>query len=135
MKNTKMESLLKAIENMRGKSNLRNDVLDIIINYIEDYENFKDVRSFIEDIRSYGCVNGMSGELIYYDDIKKFYIENMDEIQDYINELINQGIYSINELHYNEIVWFVFEDIANEYFYFIEDEMNNIETQDEEVDL
>ena len=98
MKNTKMESLLKAIENMRGKSNLRNDVLDIIINYIEDYENFKDVRSFIEDIRSYGCVNGMSGELIYYDDIKKFYIENMDEIQDYINELINQGIYSINEI-------------------------------------
>ena len=133
MKNTKMESLLKAIENMRGKSNLRNDVLDIIINYIEDYENFKDVRSFIEDIRSYGCVNGMSGELIYYDDIKEFYIKNLDEIQDYINELINQGIYSINELHYNEIVWVVFESIANEYFYLIEDEMNNIE--DEEVDL
>ena len=133
MKNTKMESLLKAIENMRGKSNLRNDVLDIIINYIEDYENFKDVRSFIEDIRSYGCVNGMSGELIYYDDIKEFYIKNLDEIQDYINELINQGIYSINELHYNEIVWMVFESIANEYFYLIEDEMNNIE--DEEVDL
>ena len=128
-----MESLLKAIENMRGKSNLRNDVLDIIINYIEDYENFKDVRSFIEDIRSYGCVNGMSGELIYYDDIKEFYIKNLDEIQDYINELINQGIYSINELHYNEIVWMVFESIANEYFYLIEDEMNNIE--DEEVDL
>ena len=133
MKNTKMESLLKAIENMRGKSNLRNDVLDIIINYIEDYENFEDVKSFIEDIRCYGCVNGMSGELIYYDDIKKFYIENMDEIQDYINELINQGIYSINELHYNEIVWVVFESIANEYFYLIEDKINNIEV--EEVDL
>ena len=133
MKNTKMESLLKAIENMRGKSNLRNDVLDIIINYIEDYENFKDVRSFIEDIRSYGCVNGMSGELIYYDDIKEFYIKNLDEIQDYINELINQGIYSINELHYNEIVWTTFEGIANEYFYLIEDKINNIE--DEEVDL
>ena len=133
MKNTKMESLLKAIENMRGKSNLRNDVLDIIINYIEDYENFEEVKSFIEDIRNYGCVNGMAGELIYYDDIKKFYIENMDEIQDYINELINQGIYSINELHYNEIVWTTFEGIANEYFYLIEDKINNIE--DEEVDL
>ena len=133
MKNTKMESLLKAIENMRGKSNLRNDVLDIIINYIEDYENFEEVKSFIEDIRNYGCVNGMAGELIYYDDIKKFYIENMNEIQDYINELINQGIYSINELHYNEIVWTTFEGIANEYFYLIEDKINNIE--DEEVDL
>ena len=134
MKNIeKMELLLKAIENMKGENNLRDNVLDIIINYIEDYENFEDVKSFIEDIRCYGCVNGMSGELIYYDDIKKFYINNLDEIQDYINELINQGIYSINELHYNEIVWATFEGIANEYFYFIENEMDNIE--DEEVDL
>ena len=133
MKDTKkMKSLLDCIENMKGESNLRDDVLDIIINYIEDYESFEDVRSFIEDVRSYGCVNGMVGELIYYDDIKRFYINNLDEIQDYINNLINEGIYSINELNYNEIVWATFESIANEYFYIIENEMDNIEANEDE---
>lgn len=131
MKNTKMESLLKAMESLKGENNLRDNVLDIIINYIEDYENFKDVRSFIEDIRNYGCISGMSGELIYYNDIKKFYINNLDEIQDYINELIDSGIYSINKLNYNEVVWTTFESIANEYFYIMEDKMDSIEGKED----
>lgn len=133
MKNTKMEMLLNAMEELRGENNLRDDVLDIIINYIEDYENFEEVRSFIEDIRKYGCINGMSGELIYYDDIKRFFIDNLDDIQDYINELINEGMYSINELNYNELVWTTFENIANEFFYRIEDMMNDIEEDEEDM--
>lgn len=133
MKNTKMESLLKVIENMKGENNLKNNVLDIIINYIEDYESFEEVRSFIEDIRNYGCVNGMSGELIYYHDIKKFFMDNMEDIQDYINQLIQDGIYSIYELNINEIVWTTFETIANDYFYMIENEMDNIEEDEEEL--
>ena len=139
MKNTKkMESLLNVIAGLKENesSNLRIEVLDILINHIEDCENFEEVRNFMEDLRSYGCVSGMIGELIYYSDTKKFFIENLDEIQDYVNELIQERIYSINELDYNEIVWVVFEGIANEFFYTIDDEIDNIEVEeDEEEDM
>lgn len=130
--NEKMEMLLDGIESMEIKSNLKNEVLDIVINHIEDCENFEEVRNFMKDLRCYGCSSGMIGELIYYEDTKKFFIENIDEIQDYINQLIQEHVYSINELDINELSWIVFENIANEYFYTIDDEMDNIEAEEDE---
>ena len=134
MKNIeKMEMLLNVMEGLKeDATSLRSEVLDILENHIEEYENFEDVRKFMEDLRCYGCVSGMIGELTYYNDTKKFFIENLDEIQDYLNDLIQEHVYSVGEVDYNEIVWVVFEAIANEYFYTIEDEMNNIEAKDEE---
>lgn len=137
MKNTKkMESLMNVMESLKENesSNLRIEVLDILINHIEDYETFDEVRGFMEDLRSYGCTSGMIGELIYYSDTKKFFIENMDEIQDYVNTLVQEHVYSINELDINEISWIVFESISNEFFYTIEDEMDNIEAEEDEED-
>lgn len=137
MKNTKkMESLMNVMESLKENesSNLRVEVLDILVNHIEDYESFEEVKGFMEDLRQYGCSSGMIGELIYYSDTKEFFIDNLDEIQDYVNTLVQEHIYSINELDINEIVWVVFEAIANEYFYTIEDEIYNIEAQDEEED-
>lgn len=137
MKNTKkMESLMNVMESLKENesSNLRIEVLDILINHIEDYETFDEVRGFMEDLRSYGCTSGMIGELIYYSDTKKFFIDNLDEIQDYVNTLIQEHVYSINELDINEIVWVVFEAIANEFFYTIDDEMDNIEVEEDEED-
>jgi hypothetical protein len=133
MKNTKkMEMLLNVMESLKeNASDLRSEVLDILENHIEDCENFEEVRGFMEDLRSNGCVSGMIGELIYYSDTKKFFIENIDEIQDYVNELMLEHVYSINELDINEISWIVFESIANEYFYTIDDEMDNIEAEEE----
>lgn len=138
MKNIeKMESLLNVMESLKydASSNLRREVLDILVNHIEDYENFEDVKKFMEDLRCYGCVSGMIGELIYYSDTKKFFIENLDEIQDYLNDLIQEHVYSVGEFDFNEIVWVVFESIANEYFYTIEDEMDNIEVEEDEEEL
>lgn len=137
MKNTKkMESLMNVMESLKENesSNLRIEVLDILTNHIEDYETFEEVRGFMEDLRCYGCTSGMIGELIYYSDTKKFFIENMDEIQDYVNTLIQEHVYSINELDINEISWIVFESISNEFFYTIEDEMDNIEAEEDEED-
>ena len=137
MKNTKkMEMLLNVMEDLKiGDNNLKCEVLDILVNHIKDYENFEEVRNFMEDLRAYGCVSGMIGELTYYNDTKKFFINNLDEIQDYLNDLIQERLYSINEFDYNEIVWVVFETIANEYFYTIEDEMDNIEAEEDEEDM
>lgn len=137
MKNIeKMESLMNVMESLKENesSNLRDEVLDILINHIEDCEDFDEVRGFMEDLRCYGCSSGMIGELIYYFDTKEFFIKNMDEIQDYVNQLIQEGIYSINELDINEIVWIVFESISNEFFYTIEDEIDNIEAEEDEED-
>ncbi len=138
MKNTKkMESLMNVMESLKENesSNLRSEVLDILVNHIEDYESFEEVRGFMEDLRQYGCSSGMIGELIYYTDTKKFFIDNIDEIQDYINTLVQEHVYSINELDINEISWIVFEAIANEFFYTIEDEMDNIEVEEDEEEL
>ena len=137
MKNIeKMELLLNVMESLKeNESSLRSEVLDILVNHIEDCENFEEVKSFMEDLRCYGCVSGMIGELIYYSDTKKFFIENLDEIQDYLNDLIQEHVYSIGEFDYNEIVWVVFEAIANEYFYTIEDEIDNIEAKEDEEDM
>lgn len=136
MKNTKkMESLMNVMESLKeNESDLRVEVLDILVNHIEDYESFEEVRGFMEDLRCYGCTSGMIGELIYYTDTKKFFIDNIDEIQDYINTLVQEHVYSINELDINEIVWVTFEAIANEFFYTIEDEMDNIEAEEDEED-
>ena len=136
MKNTRMESLMNVMESLKENesSNLRVEVLDILVNHIEDCENLEEVKGFMEDLRSYGCSSGMIGELLYYSDTKKFFIDNIDEIQDYVNELIQEGIYSINELDYNEISWLVFESMANEYFYTINDEIDNIEVEEDEED-
>ena len=136
MKNTKMKMLLNVIESLKvGDNNLKCEVLDILVNHIEDCENFEEVRNFMEDLRAYGCVSSIIGELIYYNDTKKFFINNLDEIQDYLNDLIQEHLYSINKFDYNEIVWVVFETIANEYFYTIEDEMDNIEAEKDEEDM
>lgn len=135
MKNTKMEMLLNVVEGLKeDASNLRLEVLEILENHIEDCENFEEVKGFMEDLRANGCVSGMIGELTYYSDTKKFFIENLDEIQDYLNDLIQEHVYSVGEFDYNEIVWVVFEAIANEYFYTIEDEMDNIEVEANEED-
>ena len=133
MKNTKMEMLLNVMEGLKEDATcLRSEVLDILVNHIEDCENFEDVRGFMEDLRCYGCASGMIGELVYHSDTKKFFIENLDEIQDYLNDLIQEHVYSISEFDYDEMVWAVFEAIANEYFYTIEDEMDNIEANEED---
>lgn len=138
MKNTKkMESLMNVMESLKENesSNLRSEVLDILVDHIEDYESFEEVKGFMEDLRQYGCSSGMIGELIYYSDTKEFFIDNLDEIQDYVNTLVQEHIYSINELDINEISWVVFESIANELFYTIEDEMDNIEVEEDEEEL
>ena len=133
MKNTKMEMLLNVMEGLKeDASSLRSEVLDILVNHIEECENFEEVKGFMEDLRTNGCISGMIGELIYCSDTRKFFIENLDEIQDYLNDLIQEHVYSIGEFDYNEIVWAVFEAIANEYFYTIEDEMDNIEANEED---
>lgn len=64
------------------------------LNYIlENYETDEDLKVFISDLLTHGCVSGMISELIYYEDTNKFFDKYENEIEDLISEnMENLGI-------------------------------------------
>ena len=129
--NKKMDTLLITMEELRSKSNLKNEVLDILERYIKTFECLNHVKEFIDEIRQNGCSEAIF-ELKYNTNIKEFFINNLDEIQNYFNTLIEKGEISINKFNYTEIVWATFEAIANEFFWIIENKIDDIESMEEE---
>ena len=124
----KIEMLLNGIEDMKEESNLKNEVLDMLINHIKECKDLEEVRDFMEGVSLIGVIP----ELIRYNNRKEFFINNLDEIQNYFNTLIEKDEISINKFNYTEIVWATFESIANEFFWTIENKVNNIESMEEE---
>ena len=72
------------LEDLKGYNRLTNHVLDYYIDESVDYDSADDLLRSMEDLQQYGCVSGMIGELIYYDDTEKFF----DEYKEEINEMI-----------------------------------------------
>ena len=86
----------------------------------------------MENLQRYGCVSGMIGSLIYYDDTNKFYDEYKEEINDLLSDLIDGTGLSMNELfgdkfdnedplvlecsNKNLLAWFGFEETANKLY-------------------
>ena len=80
----------------------------------------------MENLQKYGCVSGMIGSLIYYDDTNKFYDEYKEEINDLLSDLIDGTGLSMSELfgdkfdnedplvldysNKNLLAWFGFEE-------------------------
>ena len=76
------------LENLKGSNRLTNHVLDYYIDESVDYESPDDLLKSMEDLQQHGCVSGMIGELIYYDDTIKFFDEYKDEINDILSNVI-----------------------------------------------
>lgn len=100
------------LENMYGESELKDNVIDIILNHIDDYEN---PITFLEDVLQYGCSSGMVSELIYYNETKCFFIKHMEEIFDIYNE-IKDNLSSEFEVDANNLSWLAFEHVVNEIY-------------------
>ena len=100
------------LENMYGESELKDNVIDIILNHIDDYEN---PITFLEEVLQYGCISGMVGELIYYNETKCFFIKHMEEIFDIYNE-IKDNLSSEFEVDANNLSWLAFEHVVNEIY-------------------
>ena len=100
------------LNNMYGENTLKDDVIDIILNHIDDYEN---PITFLEEVLQYGCSSGMIGELIYYNDTEKFFIKHMNDIFEIYND-IKDNLSSDFEVDANNLSWLAFEHVVNEIY-------------------
>lgn len=116
-----MKRYFELLNDLYGESELKNNVIDIILDNIEFYENEK---GFLEDVMNYGCASGIVSELVYFNDTKCFFIKHMKEIFDIYNEL-KDNLSSDFEVNANNLSWLAFEYMVNEIY-------NEVETIEEE---
>ena len=110
-KNTMMEtieSLNVMWKDMKKESKLTSEVIDIILDQIEDYDNPKD---YFEEVLNHGCISAVVPALITYKDTEEFFDRHVDEIFDLLNEIEYREINF--ELNRNNLAWFAFEESLN----------------------
>ena len=100
------------LNNMYGENDLKDSVIDIILNHIDDYEN---PIIFLEDVLQYGCASGMVSELIYFSETKCFFIKHMEEIFEIYNN-VKDNLSSDFEVDANNLSWLAFEYLVGEIY-------------------
>lgn len=100
-----MKKYSELLKGLYGESELKDNVIDIILNNIENYEVEK---GFLEDVINYGCASGIVSELIYFNETKCFFIKHMEEIFDIYNS-IKDNLSSNFEVNANNLTWLAFE--------------------------
>ena len=113
-----MKKYNELLNNMYGESELKDNVIDIILNHIDDYEN---PITFLEEVLQYGCASGMVSELIYFSETKCFFIKHMEEIFDIYNS-IKENLSSNFEVNANNLSWLAFEYMTSIIYNEIEEE-------------
>ena len=96
-----------------------NELLEDMAGYCFNYAN---PAGFFQDLQCGGCASGMIGMFIYHSDCKDFYINHIDSMEDFVEELEDElGSPIKNEAkmpHYTFICWVCYEEhafrIANE---------------------
>lgn len=117
------------LEEMKGYNSLTNRVIDYYIEQAANYDSVDDLIKDMEDLQRYGCVSGMIGDLIYYDDTNQFFDDYKEEINDLLSETLDGTGLSIEELfgdkydkedplnldysNKNLLAWFGFEETSN----------------------
>lgn len=107
------------------RSIIENEIREFVenANYPTLYQNLCDeldllnrpnTLTYLQDISEHGCVSGVASEFIYYDDTKRFYIENLEDIDDAIYELEEEmGCKAdLSYPRYNSATWCVTEQFA-----------------------
>lgn len=73
--------------------------------------------NFFKDLQHGGCVSGMIGMFIYHNDCKRFYIEHIDDMESFVEDLedeIGCDIQNRQKLpHYTFICWVCYEELAH----------------------
>ena len=105
-----MNELKIRLENLKGESELKNAVIDIALDHINDYDNGFD---YFEDIINHGCASGIVSELIYYYQTEEFFNTHADEIFDLYNNLVEEFGQIDMELNKNNLAWLAFEETLN----------------------
>ena len=105
-----MLNLMNSIVN--NTEGLKREVAEIIID--EAGENNEEIVAYLENVTTYGCVNGTVSSLIYYSDTEAFFDRHSEEIFELIEDAAEEGIIDKNrlELSKNNLAWTAFELIA-----------------------
>lgn len=81
--------------------------------HAQDYGNPQD---FFKDLQHGGCMSGMIGMLVYNNDCKKIYIENIDDLEEFRSDLedeLGEPIRNRHNLqHYTFVCWLCYEELA-----------------------
>lgn len=89
---------------------------EFIDSYVGEMFQYQTPEDFFIDLQHGGCQSGMIGGLIYYDNIRKIYINNMDSIDEYIAELeseIGENLFDTSKQpRFNYAVWATYEEFA-----------------------
>lgn len=94
------------------------EYIDIIEGEAESYEGTdkEKLKDFFVDLQRSGISSGMVGAFIYNSDIKKFYVDNLDDLEDFLMELedrLGEPISNDKKLpRYTFVVWLTFEEFC-----------------------
>ena len=119
-----MKKYNELLNSLYGENELKDSIIDIILDNIENYEVEK---GFLEDVINYGCSSGIVPELIYFNDTKKFFIKHMEEIFD-IYDNVKDNLSPDFEVNANNLSWLAFEYMTSIIY-------NEIETMEEEEEI
>lgn len=79
-------------------------------------EGYRTPDGFFKDLAYGGCISGMIGMLIYHSDCKKLYIDHIDDMELYKQQLegeLGSSIKNEKELpHYTFMCWLCYEQLA-----------------------
>ena len=131
------------LENLKGNNRLTNCVLDYYIDESAEYDSTDDLLTSMEELQQYGCISGMIGELIYYDDTEKFFDNYKEEINEILSNVIEGTGCSMEELfgdkfdkedplvidysNKNLLAWFGFEETVNNLYENIKEKLKYID--------
>ena len=107
-----MLNLMNSIVN--NTEGLKKEVAEIIVNMLSVDADNEEVIGTVEDITTYGCVNGTVPALTYYSQTEAFFDRHSEEIFELIEDMSEEGIIDKNrlELSKNNLAWTAFELIA-----------------------
>lgn len=96
------------------------DKYDFIDAFTEDMaaqcEGYDDPAGFFRDLSYGGCASGMIGMFIYNSDCKDFYIEHIDDMEDFRDEWEEETGVSVKNKdglrHYTLMCWFCYEEVG-----------------------
>jgi len=111
--NTAVKKLKKLVTDY-SNNELYRSVAESIIDEADGYENIQD---WFNDLFSHGCISGMIGGLIYYEDTYKFFDTHYENIMDLVSEHADQGI-GVDLMKDGNIkntgAWFAYEETARQ---------------------
>lgn len=93
------------------------DFVEELIEDMADHSDGYDYPSwFFDDLAKGGCASGMVGMFIYNSDCKKFYIDHIDDMEEFVEDLeeeLGEPIRNNKSIpHYTFVCWLCYEELA-----------------------